>query len=245
MHDALNHCGSQGLSSVRGPLAGSRTQDLARTTPLKPVPHPSLDDERQTVLDEVDALLLRSIAETNSLTDAARQVGVSYRNAWDRIDRMESRSGRKVLTSKSGGAAGGSSRLTPEGLALLNEFKGIREYLFDALDDRISAENVGYKLSARNRIHARITAIETGGITSSIKMVAARPVALTSIISKEAVEDLGLKVGDDVEAVIKSTEVMIGKASPATRQSNGKAGGPDVRQWTRSKNKRQNRNKGH
>jgi molybdopterin-binding protein len=34
---------------------------------------------------------------------------------------------------------------------------------------------------------------------------------VTAIISKEAVEDLRIKVGDEVEAVIKATEVMIAK----------------------------------
>lgn len=191
---------------------------------LKPVPHPSLEDEKQTVLDEVDALLLRRISETNSLTEAAKLLGISYRNAWDRINRMESRTGKKILESKAGGATGGSSRLTPDGLALFREFRRIRKYLFNALDDRVSAENVGYKLSARNRIGAKITGIEKGDITSLIKMVTANPVVLTSIISKEAVEDLGLQAGDEVEAIIKSTEVMIGKTSPSPRHGKAKTG---------------------
>ena len=197
---------------------------MVRNVKLKPVPHPSLEDEKQTVLDEVDARLLRRISETNSLTEAAKLLGISYRNAWDRINRMESRSGKKILVSKSGGSAGGSSSLTPEGFALLREFRGIRKYLFNALDDRISAENVGYKLSARNRIGAKITGIEKGDITSLVKMVTAKPVALTSIISKEAVEDLGLKAGDEVEAIIKSTEVMIGKVGPSPRHGKAKTG---------------------
>jgi molybdate transport system regulatory protein len=197
---------------------------LVHEVRLKPVPHPSLEDEKQTVLDEVDALLLRRISETNSLTEAAKLLGISYRNAWDRISRMESRTGKKILESRAGGATGGSSRLTPDGLALFREFRRIRKYLFNALDDRVSAENVGYKLSARNRIGAKITGIEKGDITSLIKMVTAKPVLLTSIISKEAVEDLGLQAGDVVEAIIKSTEVMIGKTSPSSRHGKAKTG---------------------
>jgi len=181
---------------------------------LEATPHLSLDDKKRTVLDEVDAQLLRRISETNSLTEGARLIGISYRNAWDRIKRMETRSGMKILDSKAGGAKGGSSRLTPEGMVLLREFGRVRKYLFSALDDRASAENVGYKLSARNRISAKITGIEKGDITALIKMVTANPVALTSIISKEAVEDLGLQGGDEVEAIVKSTEVMIGKVTP-------------------------------
>jgi len=178
---------------------------------LKPVPHLSFEDKKRTVLEDVDALLLRRISETNSLTEAAKLLGISYRNAWDRIKRMESSSGKRILETKAGGATGGSSRLTPEGMSLLKEFRTVRKYLFDVLDDRDSAGNVGYKLSARNRIRAKIRTIERGDITSMIKMAAADPVALTSIISNEAVEDLGLQEGDEVQAIIKSTEVMVAK----------------------------------
>lgn len=182
---------------------------------LEPASHLSLEDKKQTVLDETDALLLRRISETNSLTEAAKLLGISYRNAWDRVKRIESGSGKKILESRAGGASGGSSRLTPDGMALFREFRRVRKYLFNAIDDRASAGNVGYKLSARNRIRAKITGIEKGDITSRVKLVSANPVSLTSIISKEAVEDLGLQEGDEVEAIIKSTEVMVGKAVPS------------------------------
>jgi molybdate transport system regulatory protein len=46
---------------------------------------------------------------------------------------------------------------------------------------------------------------------AKIKVEITVPVSVTAIISKEAVEDLGIKVGDQVEAVVKATEVMIAK----------------------------------
>jgi molybdate transport system regulatory protein len=184
---------------------------LAHRVKLEPAPHLSLQDKKRIVLDEVDALLLRRISETRSITEAAKLLGISYRNAWDRIRRMESGSGKKILESRAGGTKGGSSKLTRDGRAMLREFRTVRKYLFNALDDRVSAANVGYRLSARNRIGARVTGIERGDITSKIKMVTAIPVSLTSIISREAADDLGLEEGDEVEAIIKSTEVMVGK----------------------------------
>jgi molybdate transport system regulatory protein len=190
---------------------------MPRAVKLEPVPHLFLEDKKRHVLDEVDALLLRRISETNSLTKAATLLGISYRNSWDRIKRMESRSGKKIIDSKSGGVYGGRSTLTPDGLALLGEFRRIRKYLFNVLEDRVSSENVGYKLSARNRIGAKITEIKRGDITSLVKMITVSPVALTSIISKEAVDDLGLQPGDEVEAIIKSTEVMVGKKTLPSR----------------------------
>jgi molybdate transport system regulatory protein len=184
---------------------------------MKPVPHLSLEDKKRTVLEEVDARLLRRISETNSLTEAANILGISYRNAWDRIKRIELCSGKRILETRAGGATGGSSKLTPDGMSLLREFRSVRKYLFNALDDRDSAGNVSYKLSARNRVRAKIVTIERGDIVAMIKMSATNPVALTSIISSEAVEDLGLQEGDEVQAVIKATEVMVAKAVPSVR----------------------------
>jgi len=137
---------------------------------LKPVPHLSLQDRDQTVLDEVDALLLRRISETNSLTKAAKMIGISYRNAWGRIKKIEGDLGKQILKTRIGGTDGGSSILTTEGMSLFREYRTMRKYLFNALDDRESAGNVRYKLSARNLVAARVTEIERGDITSLIRM---------------------------------------------------------------------------
>jgi len=46
---------------------------------------------------------------------------------------------------------------------------------------------------------------------AKIKIEISAPASVTAVITKDAAEDLNLKVGDQVEAVIKSTEVMIAK----------------------------------
>lgn len=192
---------------------------------LKSVPHLDFRSDKTVILNEVDALLLRRISETDSLTEAAKMLGISYRNAWGRIKRIESNLGKEILETRRGGATGGSSRLTPDGLSLFREFRSTRKYLFNALDDRESAGNIRYKLSARNRVGAKIMEIQRGDITSLIRMRATAPITLTSIISNEAVDDLGLQKGDEVEAVIKSTEVMVAKPLPSSDSRKTKARG--------------------
>jgi molybdopterin-binding protein len=44
-----------------------------------------------------------------------------------------------------------------------------------------------------------------------VKVEIKMPVTVTAVITKEAVEDLDIKVGDEVEAIVKSTEIMIAK----------------------------------
>ena len=67
------------------------------------------------------------------------------------------------------------------------------------------------KLSARNHLKGKVIVVEKGIITAKVKIQIMVPAVVTSVITKEAVEDLDIKVGDEVEAIVKSTEVLIAK----------------------------------
>lgn len=66
------------------------------------------------------------------------------------------------------------------------------------------------KLSARNQLRGRITAIRTGSIMAEVE-VAITAADITAVITRGSVENLGLQEGDEVTVIIKSTEVMVGK----------------------------------
>ena len=55
------------------------------------------------------------------------------------------------------------------------------------------------------------SAVEKGVLTAKVKVEVKMPVTITAVITKDAVEDLDVKVGDEVTAIVKSTEVMIAK----------------------------------
>ena len=67
------------------------------------------------------------------------------------------------------------------------------------------------QLSARNQFNGKITNVELGAVMANIKVEISEPNTITAIITKESAENLGLSEGDDVTAIIKSTEVIIGK----------------------------------
>jgi molybdopterin-binding protein len=69
----------------------------------------------------------------------------------------------------------------------------------------------GLKISARNRLKGKVVAVEKGIITAKVKIEIKVPAVVTSVITKESVEDLDVKVGDEVEVIVKSTAVMIAK----------------------------------
>ncbi len=68
----------------------------------------------------------------------------------------------------------------------------------------------GVELSARNQLRGRITALDTDGLMCEVRLDLGGQ-ELVSIITRSSAERLKLAVGDEVLAVIKSTEVMIGR----------------------------------
>ena len=67
------------------------------------------------------------------------------------------------------------------------------------------------KISARNVFQGEIENVEVGAIMANVKIKIESPELITAIITKESVEKLDLKKGDTVSAIIKSTEIMVGK----------------------------------
>lgn len=66
------------------------------------------------------------------------------------------------------------------------------------------------KLSARNILKGKVAAITTGATTTIVKIEIAEGFVVSSSITNEAAKDLGLAVGGEAYAVIKSSDVIIG-----------------------------------
>lgn len=67
-----------------------------------------------------------------------------------------------------------------------------------------------FEISARNQLHGRVIALEVDGVMAEVR-VQVGDQELVSIITRSSAERLRLGVGDQVFALIKSTEIMIGK----------------------------------
>jgi molybdopterin-binding protein len=91
-----------------------------------------------------------------------------------------------------------------------------RRWLFDdrdldaALGRPFQPESIGLDLSARNQLRGQVLAIHIEGLMAEVR-IAIGDQELVAVITRSSTERLALKVGDSAVAVIKSTEVMIGK----------------------------------
>ena len=64
------------------------------------------------------------------------------------------------------------------------------------------------KLSARNQLAGTVTAIKEGGVEAQVSVDVGGQ-TITSVVTVDAVKDLGLAVGSKVVAVIKADHVML------------------------------------
>ena len=158
------------------------------------------------------AQILEQIEKENSISKAAEKLGMSYRYVWSYLQKIEKTLGESVIETYRGGkSGGGGAKLTRLGKSLLDEYRLVESYLGEVLSDAEYWEAVGLKISARNRLKGKVLAVEKEGLTAIIKVQVTVPAVVTALISREAAEELDIKVGDEVEAVIKATEVMVAK----------------------------------
>jgi molybdopterin-binding protein len=75
--------------------------------------------------------------------------------------------------------------------------------------DRLRGDGQGEHISARNRFHAIVTDVKTDGLMAQVELVVSDPVRLVAIVTRDAVEELGLHPGMAATAIVKSTSVII------------------------------------
>jgi molybdenum ABC transporter molybdate-binding protein len=84
------------------------------------------------VLDEAAADVLMALERTNSISAAARSLGISYRHAWVLVEEASKRAGKPLVETAIGGKRGGGTQLTEYGRAAVAAFQQIRDQVRSA-----------------------------------------------------------------------------------------------------------------
>ena len=64
-------------------------------------------------------------------------------------------------------------------------------------------------MSARNRFSGTVQSVEVEGLLAQVEILVVRPVRVVAVVTRDAVEELGLKAGSPATAIVKSTSVMV------------------------------------
>lgn len=183
--------------------------------------------------------ILRGIALSGSISQAARESGVSYKAAWQAVATLTNLAGVPLVARAVGGAGGGGASLTPEGVHLLE----LAEALDAARRDvhaRWSARGAGaavqadaamarlsVRTSMRNQLPAVVETLVDAGASVRVLMRVRPTVRIAARITRESAQLLGLVPGLAVIALCKATAVRVERLHVTTAQDpdvNGIAG---------------------
>ncbi|MBK8432308.1 MAG: LysR family transcriptional regulator [Chloroflexi bacterium] len=98
-----------------------------------------LEREGEVALSLWRIRLLEAIGRTGSISAGAAEMDVPYRIAWQKIHEMETRLGRQLVQTRTGGRAGGGASLTPLAEGVIGRFNQLSQELDDLLQTRYSA----------------------------------------------------------------------------------------------------------
>ncbi len=181
-----------------------------------------LELDGKSLLGKGGAELLENIDREGSLTQAAKNLNISYRYAWGYLKKIENRIGRPVVeTFKGGTEGGGGMKLTPMGKYLLRKYNRFESFVRHALENSELWEACGFSIPDKNRLSGKIVKVEMDDATAFVQIELKKPFTLTSIITTNSTEDLEIEKGSMVEVFIKSTEVMVDKQEQATFNDKG------------------------
>ena len=182
------------------------------------------------LLSEKDMELLREIDSQGSLYKAAASVPVSYKTAWDIVDRLNNLSDQPVVISTTGGRNGGGSRLSEYGKSLLKFYSSL-ERSYENIRSTFIGDNIDInefmrtmkglcmKTSARNQFAGVITKITQGMISSEIIVDICNGIKITTVITNESTKNLALSEGSDVIVLVKAPSVILFPGDTQTKCS--------------------------
>jgi molybdate transport system regulatory protein len=164
--------------------------------------------------------LLEAIQRTGSINQAAKAVGMTYKGAWEMVERANNLAPKVLVTTSIGGSQGGGTRLTSAGNAFLDLYSQLQQehrQFLEQLNHRLTRnedmvfllKGLIMKASARNQLFGKVLDVSTGTTNVNIDVSLKAGETLTATITKESAVALGIQKGLTVVALIKAPQIML------------------------------------
>ena len=194
--------------------------------------------------------ILRLIGASGSISQAAREAGVSYKAAWQAVDTLTNLAGVVLVERAVGGVGGGGAGLSAAGLQLLAAADALAQARSRVLDQLLlmgggmpSFSQLSVRTSMRNQLPCRVQALEVMGhivrVTLALPTGARGGAATASTadtwvagpagarlvarITHESAELLALQPGLPVLALCKATAVAVQRLTPTIDREDASA----------------------
>jgi molybdate transport system regulatory protein len=164
--------------------------------------------------------LLRAIDQSGSINQAAKQTGLSYKGAWQMIERANNLAPKVLITTATGGSKGGGTFLTAAGQSLLQLFtrlelqhrqflQQLNQSLADDPDMLMLLKRQVIKTTATNQLFGTITAIQTGAVNAEVLVELKGGEQIVASLTLTELNLLELRIGGDVLLLINDPEIIV------------------------------------
>ena len=172
--------------------------------------------------------ILRHIAAGHSISQAAREAGVSYKAAWQALDVLTNLAGRALVERSVGGAGGGGARITEAGqslLAMADALEQARAQVLQRFGGPAGVSSaapglglgLGLRTSMRNLWPCRVGALQAQGAQVRVWLLpdgGGDASGIAARITEESAQLLGLAPGLPLMALCKAAAVQVLPSAP-------------------------------
>jgi molybdate transport system regulatory protein len=164
--------------------------------------------------------LLKAIQQSGSINQAAKQTGLSYKGAWQMIERANNLAPKVLITTATGGSKGGGTFLTAAGQSLLQLFtrlelqhrqflQQLNQSLADDPDMLMLLKRQVIKTTATNQLFGTITTIQTGAVNAEVLIELKGGDQIVASLALTELKRLELSIGSDVLLLINDPEIIV------------------------------------
>lgn len=176
----------------------------------------TLNINQQLFTDPKRIDLLRAIEQSGSLSQAAKQIGISYKTAWDAINEINQLAPKPFLITATGGKNGGGTKLSAYAVRFIQLYDLLTQLQYKAFnilnDDNIPLDDIlkitaklSLQTSARNQIYGNVSSIEATHIAGLVKVkLNDNQTELKAYITQQSIERLKLNIDKTVLLLIKA-----------------------------------------
>jgi molybdate transport system regulatory protein len=184
-----------------------------------------VDTEVGVFLGDKRIRLLEAIDQHGSISKAAKFVPLSYKAAWDTLDDMNNLADEPLVMRAVGGKNGGGTRLTDYARRIVAMYRALEAEYQTALERLMVNMNEGdanslaqfrqllkrmtMKTSARNQFVGVIVGLRAGDVSYEVRLKLDDANELAAVITRESAETMGLVMGAEVIALVKSSSVLL------------------------------------
>lgn len=173
------------------------------------------EQDDHNLAGHAEVALLQAISASGSISAAAKQLGRSYKWAWDTLETMNRLSDSPLVTRETGGKNGGGTRLTTRGEQLVAAYQAI-ERAHAAFVAALSQEagtlehslpllkRLALKTSARNQLFGRVSQLASGPVNDRVTLMLPGGDTLDVVVTHLSSEQLAIRPGAELVALIKA-----------------------------------------